>query len=126
MARYIIIVSLLIFVGCAPPYNPQPKVDTIKPVLAITPSVAFNNYKKEVAANYRKLAQNCLDGSYEFVSELVDAAKALDKESKPTMSKPIDRLFADALGNDKLDSKKAADVLIKVADDLDPLPKGKP
>lgn len=123
MLRHIIIVSLLLFVGCAPPYKPQPKMDTIK---AITPSAAFDNYKKEVAANYRKLAQNCLDGSYEFVSELVDAAKSLDKESKPTMTKPIDKLFADALGNDKLDPKKAADVLIKVADDLDPLPKGKP
>lgn len=119
MIRRILFLSLIVYAGCVPAYKPGTKVVTPSDRV-VTPSVSFDTYKKDVAANYRQLAQNCLNGNYEYVSELVDASKKLDTVSKDKRSKPINTMVKDALGSDKLDKAKAAEVLLKIADDLDP------
>lgn len=116
--RYTLILCLLVC-GCVPAYNPNRQN---KKIIEPRPSaaVAFDNYRKETANNFRILATNCSAGKYEFVSELVDEAKALDKSAKDKRSKPIDAEFAKELGNDKLDKDKAFVLLNKIADELDP------
>ena len=123
MFRTIVVYSLLLVVGCAPPYKPTTKTNTPdKPTQTVSASKAFDIYKKDTAANFRQLAVECENGTYEYVSELVDASKKLDKLSKDKRSRPIDQVFAKELGNDKLDKDKAVEVLNKIADDLDPPP----
>lgn len=110
--------------GCVPPYKPNRTADvnsdTNVTVNSVKASVAFDTYKKETAANFRQLAKNCADGTYEYVSELVDAAVQLDKTAKTKRNKPIDSIISKELGDSKLDAIKAVKVLNDIADDLDP------
>jgi hypothetical protein len=115
---HIFLPMLVCWAGCVQPYQPtkpQPNV-----VEQVTPSAAFKQYQKDVADNFRVLATNCLEGKYEYVSELIDDAVALDKVSKKKRSQPIDQLVSEAIGADLLDPAEAAKVLTKIADDLDP------
>ena len=111
-------------VGCVPPYKPNNKVTNINDNNIVGPQItasqAFDTYKKDTANNFRQLAKECLNGTYEYVSELVDASVQLDKIAKIKRNKPIDSIFAKELGSDKLDKDKAATILNSIADDLDP------
>jgi hypothetical protein len=107
--------------GCVQPYQPgQPNLPN-KPVEnVVTPSQAFDNYKLATAKNFRELANQC--DKFDYVSELVDASVKLDTEARIQRAKPIDAMFRDTLGNDKLDKIKAVELLNRIADDLDPPP----
>lgn len=121
MKRHFLIFLILI-AGCVPPYKPVNIVDNTNniDVPQIKASAAFDNYKKETAVNFRQLAKNCADGTYEYVSELVDAAVQLDKTAKTKRNKPIDNTISKELGDSKLDVEKAVKILNGIADDLDP------
>ena len=110
----------LLFSGCIQPYTPPGQDQTDPKVVVVSPSQAFDQYKLDIASNFRSLAQRCADGDFEYVSELLDAAKELDKAAKIKRSQVIDKKVAAALGTDELDRAKAVDVLLKIADDLDP------
>jgi len=117
-------VAITLFVGgCVPPYQP-PKTNT-KPepavvVEAVTPKAAFDAYTIDTANDFRALAQDCVDGKFEYVSELIDASVALDTKAKTKRSQPIDNVFMKELGSDELDKDKAAKILMEIADNLDP------
>jgi hypothetical protein len=101
-------------VGCFPPVPPQPTTNTV-----VSAGVLFDNYKHDVAKNFRELATNCRSGKYEYVSELVDDAIALDKVAKYKRSNPIDQRFSESLGSDKIDAEKAAILLDSIAKELE-------
>lgn len=117
MNKYLPFIMLLI-VGCVPKWTPI----NIKPNVTRgnVASEAFETYRLNTALNFMKLAQRCADGEFEYVSELVEASKALDSVSKVQRSQPIDAIFRDALGTDKLNKEDAIKVLTKVARDLSP------
>lgn len=120
-----LLVAMTLFVGgCVPPYQPPTTNKKQEPAVvvveAVTPKAAFDAYTVDTANDFRALAQDCVDGKFEYVSELMDAAVALDKEAKTKRSKPIDTLIQTALGADELDKDKAAKVLMEIADNLDP------
>jgi len=110
----------LLFSGCIQPYTPPGGDTKPVPVVVVTPNQAFDTYKLDTASNFRSLAQRCADGDFEYVSEFVDAAKELDKAAKIKRSQVIDKIVAEALGTEELDKAKAVEVLLKIADDLDP------
>lgn len=122
MCRYLVLIMLM--AGCVPAYTPRP-IEEIK-TKVVSPSKAFDIYKKDTANNFRQLAQDCRDKKFKCVNELVEESVRLDKIAKIKRSQPIDALFRDALGNKKLDTEKAIKVLLEVADDLDPAGKEVP
>lgn len=114
--------ALIFIAGCVQPYDPGkvgPKPPGPEPT-KVTPKESFETYKKEVAANFRTLAANCMNGDYEFVSELLDASAKLDKEAKDKRNSPFNTEFESTLGSEKLDKDKAYKLLNKFADELDP------
>lgn len=115
----LLIVSLL-FSGCIQPYTPPGGNITSNPVVVVTPKVAYDTYTTDRAKNFHELAQRCLKGEFEYVSQLVDASVALDKGAKKKRDKTVDSMVAAALGEDELDAAKAAKILTEIANDLDP------
>ncbi len=109
----------LLFSGCIQPYTPPGPGPIVGPTV-LTPKAAFDQYTLETAANYRALAQRCLNGEFEYVVELVDAAHILDKASQLKRNYTINQMVGEAIGADELDKNAAASVLLKIADDLDP------
>ena len=121
MANRIFILLLAFFVvGCVPPYKPEQKIEKPTVVNAVSPRAAFAAYTLDTAKDFRILAQGCIDGKFEYVSELIDESIKLDTAAIEKRSKPLDAIFAAELGSDELDKEKAAKVLMKIADDLDP------
>lgn len=121
ITNYIGITTLLLglFIsGCVKPYQPTQNNTTKQ--TTISAKSAFDAYAVDTANNFRQLAQNCKDGKYKYVAELVDESVKLDKISKVKRSQPIDKLLADELGSDELDKDKAEKVLLKIANNLDP------
>lgn len=110
----------LLFSGCIQPYTPPGGDTKPVPVVVVTPKVAYDTYTTDRAKNFHELAQRCLTGEFAYVSELVDASVALDKEAKKKRDKTVDGMVAKALGQDELDAVKAATLLNEIANDLDP------
>jgi len=109
-----------LFIGCIKPYTPPGDDNNPIPLVVITPKVAYDDYTTDRANNFRELAQRCNNGEFEYVIQLIEASVALDKKAKIKRDKTIDSMVAEALGEDELDKAKAVEVLLKIADNLDP------
>lgn len=113
-----LLLCIILVCGCIP------KVDigqhgSPTPLVTSGAKECFDHYKIGVANNYRKLAERVDAGEFEYVAQLIDAYKVLDKETRKESSAAINKRFADTIGSDQLDKNVAAKLLRELADELE-------
>ncbi len=120
MPRKCLLLLLGIFsIGCLELFKKPDEPILDKPTQTIiSADIAFNNYKKEIAKNYLTLADRVDAGEFEYVAQMVDAYKLMDKASREQVSIPINERFEKEIGGDELNKENASRLLRQLAKEL--------